>query len=222
MTVDVMSKFGITVDRRGYERFQVAGKQGYRAGAYAVEADGSQAGYFWAAAAICAKTVKVKGVSRDSCQGDVGFSKVLASMGCTIKDEPDGITVSGADRLRAVEIDMGDMPDMVPTLAVVAAFAEGTTVIRNVSHLKSKESDRLASVVNELLKMGISARCSDDELTITGGRPRGTEIETYGDHRIAMSFAAAGLAAPGTIIRNERCVEKSFPEFWDVFEGMYR
>jgi len=222
MTVDVMSKFGIAIDRRGYDRFQVAGKQAYRAGAYTVEADASQAGYFWAAAAICAKAVTVKGVSRDSCQGDIGFSKVLASMGCTIKNEPDGITVSGGGRLRAVDIDMGDMPDMVPTLAVVAAFAEGTTVIRNVSHLKSKESDRLTSVVNELQKMGISARCSDDELTVTGGRPRGTAIKTYGDHRIAMSFAAAGLAAPGTIIRDERCVEKSFPDFWKVFARMYR
>ncbi len=131
------------------------------------------------------------------------------------------ITVSGGDRLRAVDIDMGDMPDMVPTLAVVAAFAEGTTVIRNVSHLKSKESDRLTSVVNELIKMGISARCSDDELTVTGGRPGGAVIDTYGDHRIAMSFAVAGLAAPGTIIRDERCVEKSFPDFWKVFAGMY-
>jgi 3-phosphoshikimate 1-carboxyvinyltransferase len=121
-----------------------------------------------------------------------------------------------------VEIDMGDMPDMVPTLAVVAAFAEGTTVIKNVSHLKSKESDRLTSVVNELIKMGITARCTDDELVVAGGQPRGTEIETYGDHRIAMSFAVAGLAAPGTIIRDEHCVEKSFPNYWKVFEGMNR
>jgi 3-phosphoshikimate 1-carboxyvinyltransferase len=120
-----------------------------------------------------------------------------------------------------VELDMGDMPDMVPTLAVVAAFAEGITVIKNVSHLKSKESDRLTSIVNELIKMGITARCSDDALMVNGGQPRGTEIETYGDHRIAMSFAVAGLAAPGTIIRDEHCVEKSFPNYWKVFEGMY-
>ena len=115
---------------------------------------------------------------------------------------------------------MGDMPDIVPTLAVVAAFAEGTTVIKNVSHLKSKESDRLTSVVNELVKMGISARCTDDELMVAGGQPRRAEIETYGDHRIAMSFAVAGLAAPGTMIRDEHCVEKSFPNYWQVFEGM--
>jgi 3-phosphoshikimate 1-carboxyvinyltransferase len=117
---------------------------------------------------------------------------------------------------------MGDMPDIVPTLAVVAAFAEGTTVIKNVSHLKSKESDRLTSVVNELIKMGITASCTDDELMVAGGQPRRAEIETYGDHRIAMSFAVAGLATPGTMIRDEHCVEKSFPNYWQVFEGMNR
>jgi 3-phosphoshikimate 1-carboxyvinyltransferase len=134
--------------------------------------------------------------------------------------EPDGIAICGGD-LRAGEFDMGDMPDMVPTLAVVAAFAAGTTVIKNVTHLKSKESDRLAAVVSELGKMGVDARCSDHELIVTGGTPHGAEIETYSDHRIAMSFAVAGLVAGGTIIRDEHCVEKSFPNFWRVFEGLY-
>jgi 3-phosphoshikimate 1-carboxyvinyltransferase len=221
MTVEVMSQFGIEVDRQDYDRFQVAGSQVYRAGNYAVEPDGSQAGYFWAAAAICRKAVKVIGLTKDSCQGDVNFSKVLETMGCALKYEPDGITVSGGDRLQAVDIDMADMPDMVPTLAVVAAFAEGTTVIKNVAHLRSKESNRLTSVANELIKMGITARCSDDGLKVTGGQPRGAEIETYGDHRIAMSFAVAGLKAPGTFIRDEQCVGKSFPDFWEVFEELY-
>jgi 3-phosphoshikimate 1-carboxyvinyltransferase len=165
--------------------------------------------------------VKVIGLTKDSCQGDVNFSKVLETMGCALKYEPDGITVSGGDRLQAVDIDMADMPDMVPTLAVVAAFAEGTTVIKNVAHLRSKESNRLTSVANELIKMGITARCSDDGLKVTGGQPRGAEIETYGDHRIAMSFAVAGLKAPGTFIRDEQCVGKSFPDFWEVFEELY-
>ena len=222
MTIDVMSNFGLAIDRHGYDVFKVAGKQVYRAGDYEVEADASQAGYFWAAAAICGHTVKVTGVNRNSCQGDVNFSKVLESMGCTIINESDGVAVAGSGRLKAVKIDMGDMPDMVPTLAVVAAFAEGTTVIKNVLHLKSKESDRLNAVVNELVKMGISARCSEDEMVVSGGKPQGAEIETYGDHRIAMSFAVAGLKAPGTIIKDEHCVEKSFPDFWEVFEGLYR
>ena len=220
MTVDVMDKFGVTVNREGYERFQVTGGQSYRAGAYAVEPDVSQAGYFWAAAAVCGTEVKVKGVTADSHQGDINFANLLASMGCQIANEPDGITISGHP-LHAVDVDMGDMPDMVPTLAVVAAFAEGTTVIRNVSHLKAKESDRLVAVVNELVKLGIDARCSSDELIVTGGTPRGAEIKTYGDHRIAMSFAVAGLVIPRLFIRDENCVNKSFPDFWDVFEGLY-
>ena len=220
MTVDVMDKFGVTIRREGYDRFKVAGKQAYRAGAYAVEPDGSQAGYFWAAAAVCGTEIKVKGVTEDSRQGDVNFAKLLESMGCKMISRPDGIAICGGD-LRAADVDMGDMPDMVPTLAVVAAFAEGTTIIRNVSHLKAKESDRLAAVVNELVKMGIDARCRADELIVTGGNPRGAEIDTYGDHRIAMSFAVAGLATPQTFIRDENCVAKSFPDFWKVFAGLY-
>jgi len=215
-----MADFGVTVNRDGYHRFQVAGNQTYQAGAHAVEPDGSQAGYFWAAAAICKTEIKVKGITENSHQGDVRFAKLLQSMGCKMIGQPDGIAIRG-DNLRAVEIDMGDMPDMVPTLAMVAAFAQGTTVIRNVSHLKSKESDRLSAVVNELVKMGVDARCSEDELIVIGGRPHGADIETYGDHRIAMSFAVAGLVAGGTIIRDERCVAKSFPNFWQVFEGLY-
>jgi len=221
MTVNVMDQFGVIVTREGYDRFRVAGRQVYRAGAYAVEPDASQAGYFWAAAAVCGTEIKVKGVTAGSCQGDVNFAKLLATMGCAIATEPDGITVCGR-HLQAADVDMGDMPDMVPTLAVVAAFAEGTTIIRNVSHLKAKESDRLASVVNELVKMGIDARCSADELIVTGGKPHGAEIETYGDHRIAMSFAVAGLVAPLTIIRDENCVAKSFPDFWKVFSRLYQ
>ena len=219
MTVDVMDKFGVTVGREGYNRFKVDGKQTYRAGAYTVEPDASQAGYFWAAAAVCGTVIKVTGVTANSRQGDVNFAKLLATMGCEIAAEPDGIVVCGR-YLRATDVDMGDMPDMVPTLAVVAAFAEGTTIIRNVSHLKAKESDRLTSVVTELVKMGIDARCSEDELIVTGGKPRGAEIETYGDHRIAMSFAVAGLVTPQTIILGENCVEKSFPNFWSVFEKL--
>ena len=159
-------------------------------------------------------------MTADSRQGDVNFANLLAVMGCDIIKESDGITVCGRP-LRAADVDMGDMPDMVPTLAVVAAFAEGTTIIRNVAHLKAKESDRLASVANELVKMGIDAHCSENELIVAGGTPRGAEIETYGDHRIAMSFAVAGLKTPHTIILDENCVEKSFPNFWEVFEGLY-
>ncbi|MBU0699530.1 MAG: 3-phosphoshikimate 1-carboxyvinyltransferase, partial [Proteobacteria bacterium] len=220
MTVEVMEKLGVGIRRDGYERFWVQGGQTYRAGSYTVEPDCSQAGYFWAAAAITGAGIKVKGTNKNSRQGDVRFVEILESMGCNISHEKDGIKVSGKD-LAAVTADMADMPDMVPTLAVVAAFAKGTTVIKNVAHLKAKESDRLGSVVKELSKMGIKAGCSDTGMIITGGNPCGAEIDTYEDHRIAMSFALAGLRVPGIFIRDERCVEKSFPNFWEVFESLY-
>jgi 3-phosphoshikimate 1-carboxyvinyltransferase len=141
-------------------------------------------------------------------------------MGCRLDQGDDGITVTGG-ALEAVTVDMADMPDMVPTLAVVAAFANGTTVIENVSHLKAKESDRLASTCTELNKMGIAAVAENDRLLVTGGKPHGADIQTYDDHRIAMSFAMAGLATPGVRIMEPACVEKSFPDFWQVWERLY-
>jgi len=219
MTIDVMEEFGVRIQRDDYLRFAVAGGQTYRAGSYDVEPDCSQAGYFWAAAAITGSKIKVKGTTLNTRQGDVRFTQILERMGCTINHERDGISVTGG-LLSAITVDMGDMPDMVPTLAVVAAFAQGTTQIENVAHLKAKESDRLGSVAHELSKMGIEASCSDTGMKIRGGNPKGAHIDTYGDHRMAMSFALAGLNVPGIVIKNEGCVEKSFPNFWRVFEGL--
>jgi 3-phosphoshikimate 1-carboxyvinyltransferase len=220
MTVEILRRFGIRVERDGYSRFDVAGNQAYRSGDYAVAPDASQAGYFWGAAAITGGSVTVNGVSVGSTQGDVGLVRVFEQMGCQVDHGSEGVTVTGGN-LRAVTVDMGDMPDMVPTLAVVAAFADGTTVIENVSHLKAKESDRLASTCAELKKMGIAAIAENDRLLVTGGAPHGASIETYDDHRIAMSFAMAGLVVPGVRILDPHCVEKSFPNFWEVWETLY-
>jgi len=220
MTIDIMNQAGVSVARDGYQRFQIAGHQGYRFGRFRVEPDISQAGYFWAVAAVTKATITVTGVSHGSRQGDLRLLDVLSSMGCTTRVEPDGISVTGGE-LMAVEVDMGAMPDMVPTLAVVAAFAKGKTVITNVGHLKAKESDRLGSVVAELRKLGIAAGCSDTAMWIEGGKPHGALIDPHDDHRLAMSFAVAGLKTPGIRIENETCVEKSFPEFWKVFESLY-
>jgi 3-phosphoshikimate 1-carboxyvinyltransferase len=117
---------------------------------------------------------------------------------------------------------MGDMPDVVPTLAVVAAYTRGRTIIRNVAHLREKESDRLAAVCSELNKMGIQAGYTQNTLWIDGGTPHGAVIDCHRDHRIAMSFAVAGLKTPGVMILDETCVQKSFPTFWEVFETLYR
>ena len=220
MTLDVMGQYGLVVDRRGYEQFTVPNGQQYRSGTYRVESDCSQAGYFWAAAAITGADIKVIGTSLTSRQGDVRLTGCLKKMGCGVDQDSDGVRVVGGD-LKAITVDMADMPDMVPTLAVVAAFARGKTVIKNVAHLRAKESDRLSAVATELSKMGVAVDCRLDELRIEGGSPNGATIDTYDDHRIAMSFAVAGLKVSGVKIKDETCVRKSFPNFWAVFNSLY-
>ena len=219
MTLDVMDQFGVTVERNGYERFTVHCGQQYRNGHFTVEPDCSQAGYFWAAAAITGADIKVSGTSLSSHQGDVRLTGCLEKMGCRVVQEKDGIRVVGGG-LSGITVDMADMPDMVPTLAVVAAFAHGTTVIKNVAHLRAKESDRLSAVAAELSKLGVGVDCRADELRVTGGHLKGAIVDTYDDHRIAMSFALAGLKIPGVKIRDENCVRKSFPNFWSVFNRL--
>ncbi len=221
MTTDIMERLGVKVERDGYEKFYVPGNQTYKAGNYAVEPDCSQASYFWGAAAITGKKIKVKNISDDSRQGDVKFAKVLEKMGCNVFYEDDGIAIQGGD-LSAVEVDMSSMPDLVPTLAVVASFAKGTTVVSNVAHLKAKECDRLGCVATELIKMGVDAKATDSGLLVTGGTPKAATIETYDDHRMAMCFAIAGLRVPGMEILDEMCVKKSFPNYWEVFSTLYK
>jgi 3-phosphoshikimate 1-carboxyvinyltransferase len=185
-----------------------------------VEPDCSQAGYFWAAAAITGSTVEVRGTSLQSRQGDIRLAQILERMGCTVTSTASGVTVRGG-ALAAVDVDMGDIPDVVPTLAVAAAFARGRTTIRNVAHLKEKESNRLAAVCAELGKMGIESGYDEDMIWVQGGRPSGAAIDCHDDHRIAMSFAVAGLRTPGLTVLDDACVQKSFPNFWEVFEGLY-
>jgi 3-phosphoshikimate 1-carboxyvinyltransferase len=220
ITLDTMERFGVPVERSGYEWFKTPGGRSYRAGSCTVEPDCSQAGYFWAAAAVTASTVKVRGTTRRSRQGDIRLVDILERMGCRIASHADGVAVSGGP-LSAVDVDMADIPDVVPTLALVAAYARGRTVIRNVAHLREKESDRLAAVSAGLARMGIQAGCDADSLWIDGGTPHGAPIDCCNDHRIAMSFAVAGLRTAGVAILDERCVQKSFPTFWEVFETLY-
>ncbi len=220
LTLAVMEDFGVSYYREGYRFFRVPGGQNYLARPYAIEADASSASYFWAAAAITGGRVTIANLSRESCQGDASFPEVLAQMGCTVESTESGYTVQGG-ALRGLTVDMSTMPDLVPTLAVIAAFAQGETVITGVAHLRHKESDRLAAVVTELNKMGIAARETLDGLVIPGSRaPHGAAIATYDDHRIAMSFAVAGLKTPEVIINDPGCVAKSFPDFWSYFEKL--
>jgi 3-phosphoshikimate 1-carboxyvinyltransferase len=220
MTTEVMERFGVKVEQINQNRFYVAGRKGYLPTRLSIEPDASNSSYFWAAAAITRARIKVANIKRTSRQGDLRLLDLLEEMGCKTEEELDGISVQGGP-LRGITADMGMMPDVVPTLAVVAAFAEGTTTIRNVAHLKVKETDRLAAVKNELTKMGINVALLPDGLIIEGGRPHKAVIDTYDDHRIAMCFAAAGLAVPGIQIKDPSCVEKSFPTFWETLEKLY-
>ncbi|MFA6466033.1 MAG: 3-phosphoshikimate 1-carboxyvinyltransferase, partial [Desulfurivibrionaceae bacterium] len=227
MTLAVMRDFGITVTANAdLNHFSIP--QGcYQARNYAVEGDASSASYFWAAAAVTGGRVTVANVPSPSLQGDAVLVDILARMGCGVERTGAGITVTGATELRGVEVDMGDCPDVVPTLAVVASFAKGRTVIKNIAHLRIKECDRLHVMVTELAKLGVKTEERSDAMIIDGiaGIPyplHGAEIATYNDHRIAMSFAVAGLKVPGIKVTGEECVVKSFPDFWERFELLYR
>jgi 3-phosphoshikimate 1-carboxyvinyltransferase len=219
LTLEVLGNFGISYYREGYRYFELPGGQSYLPRDYEIEADASSASYFWAAAAVTGGRVTITNLSLESSQGDAAFPEVLERMGCAVESTPAGLTVRGGP-LQGVTVDMGTMPDLVPTLAVLAAFAAGDTVITGVAHLRHKESDRLAAVATELAKLGIEARETPDGLVIRGGAPQGAVIHTYNDHRIAMSFAVAGLKIPGVVIEDPECVAKSFPDFWQFFKQL--
>ena len=225
MTLAVMDAFGIRVEaNEALNSYKIP--QGiYNAREYAIEGDASNASYFYAAAAVTGGKVTVPNVPVPSLQGDAAFVALLARMGCQINKTGEGLMVSGPEELKGITIDMADMPDVVPTLAVVASQAKGRTTIKNIAHLRIKECDRLHVMAVELAKMGVRVRELDDALIIEGKDPdlpmHGAEINTYNDHRIAMSFAVAGLTVPGVKVLGEECVAKSFPDFWERFALLY-
>jgi 3-phosphoshikimate 1-carboxyvinyltransferase len=190
---------------------------------YPIEPDASSASYFWAAAAITGGQVKVRGLNWSSTggawQGDVRFARVLEEMGCVSPPESDTSTVYGG-KLRGVDVDMNDISDTVMTLGAVACFAEGPTTIRNVAHIRHKETDRIAALATELRKLGAGVEERDDGLTITPRPLKGCAVDTYNDHRMAMSLALIGLKVPGVVIRNPGCVAKTYPGFWQDLEKL--
>jgi 3-phosphoshikimate 1-carboxyvinyltransferase len=220
MTLSVMSAFGVEVQCEEYQSFFVKAGQCYSPQTYRIEGDTSNASYFFSAAAITQGRVRVEDFPSSSIQGDAEFLDILERMGCGVARGKGWVEVQGRE-LQGIEIDMNAVPDLVPTLAITAAFAKGKTVIQNIGHLRLKESDRIRALSGELTKMGIRVEEGEDWLSIKGGAPHGTRIETYNDHRVAMSFAIAGLAVSGIKIDEERCVNKSFPDFWRTFRRLY-
>lgn len=216
LTISVMRDFGAKViETSPHEYFVEAGKI-YEGINYFIEGDASSASYFFEAAAILKRPVRVYGVGTGSRQGDIRLLNIMDELGCKINSGQNWIEMD-CNNLQEGDFifDLNDMPDMVPTLAVLAAFRKGITTIKNVAHLRIKESNRLGALTSELKRIGIAVSETADGLIIQGGNPQPAKIETYNDHRIAMSFAIAGLAVPGIEITNKKCVDKSFPGFWE-------
>ena len=221
ITLDIMRAFGVTVENESYTQFHIPAGQAYTARNYPIEGDWSSASYFLAMAAITEGNVVLTGLNPDSVQGDAGFLNVLEQMGCEVERSPGKIRIKG-NPLRGININMNSMPDTVQTLAVTALFAEGETAITGIGNLRIKETDRIDALAKELTRLGASVDAGADYLKIHPGGPyKGVGIETYNDHRMAMSFALAGLKIPGIRIKNPTCVEKSFSDFFDRFKAMY-
>ncbi len=217
LTQEVMRAFGVSVVREGASGYHVAARQSYACTEYAVEADASGASYAFAAAAIAGGEVFVPGISRRSLQGDTGFLDVLERMGCSVREHRGGVSVERRGSLHGVDVSMNSMPDVVPTLAAVALFAEEATRIRDVAHLRHKESNRIETLAGELRRAGAAVRPEDDGLTIMPGELHAASIDPHDDHRIAMSCSLIGLRVAGIRIGNPLCVRKSFPSFWEEF-----
>jgi 3-phosphoshikimate 1-carboxyvinyltransferase len=222
MTLGMMKSAGIRFERSGSNCIFVPAPQAYIARDVTVEGDCSSASYFWGAAAVTGGEVLTSPVSPDSLQGDCRFLEVLEKMGCRIRWQTGGVRVKGPSRLDPVDIDMNEMPDMVPTFAVLAAFAAGTSRVYNVAHLRIKESDRLEAIASGLKILGVEVEKLNDGLVIQGGNPTRPDIpiSSFDDHRIAMAFALAGLRLDGVRIAGAEAVSKSFPSFWDYFDRL--
>ncbi|MBX3473634.1 MAG: 3-phosphoshikimate 1-carboxyvinyltransferase [Planctomycetes bacterium] len=219
ITLEVMQAFGIPqacIQRDGYRSFRITPHPYAPVGEYRCPPDGTAASYFWGAAAITGSVCVIDGLALNSPQGDVRFVLALEQMGCQVLQPGGGLGVSGPASLGPVRVDLSDLPDCAQTLAVVAAFAEGTSRLEGLSTLRRKETDRVAALQAELSKFLVATEVEGDSLIVHGGaRPPTEPIATYEDHRMAMSFALAGLKLRGVRVEHPDVVSKSFPTFWE-------
>ena len=222
MTARMMGAFGATVSGPATGPIDIA-PTGYSGTNYEIEPDASAASYFWATAAISGGDVTVEGLTYDSLQGDVNFCRVLERMGCRVVEGNNALRVIGGP-LRGVDVDMADISDTVQTLGAVALFADGPTRVRGVAHNRHKETDRIADLARELRKFGGQVQEHDDGLTIWPATfaSSSTQIETYNDHRMAMSLSLVGLKIPGVTILNPSCTAKTYPNYWSDLESLVR
>ncbi len=215
ITLSVMRRFGVAVQRDGWSRFRIPGARYSSPGDIYVEGDASSASYFLAAGALGGGPVRVEGVGRESIQGDVRFAEVLEAMGAKVRMDHGWIECAGRGKLRAIDMDLNHIPDAAMTAAVLALFAAGPSRLRNIASWRVKETDRIAAMATELRKLGATVEEGSDYLGITPGvlKP-GVAIDTYDDHRMAMSFALVALGGVPVRINNPDCVAKTFPEYF--------
>ncbi|WP_326775662.1 3-phosphoshikimate 1-carboxyvinyltransferase [Streptomyces sp. NBC_01445] len=222
ITLAMMRSFGAEV-RRGGNVFEVA-PGGYRATTYAIEPDASTASYFFAAAAVTGGEVTVEGLGKNALQGDLAFVDVLRRMGAGVTTTADRTTVTapGPAGLSGITVNMRDISDTMPTLAAIAPYASGPVRIEDVHNTRVKECDRLEACAQNLRGLGVTVATGPDWIEIQPGTPAPAEITTYGDHRIAMSFAVTGLRIPGGVTFDDPgCVRKTFPDFHEAFAKVF-
>jgi len=214
MTVEMLRQWGLEIEPQREGHYHIPGNQREYLAVYDIEPDASAASYWLALAAIHGGEVTIPQLGESSLQGDIHFANVLARMGARVRIDDASMTVQGG-KLRGVDVDMNAISDTVMTLGAVACFAAGPTTIRNVAHIRHKETDRLTALANELRRVGAEVAEFVDGLTITPRPLHGAEIETYNDHRMAMSLALVGTKTPGIVIKNPGCVAKTYPRFFE-------
>ena len=220
MTMSMMNAAGVRAVREGNTFSAEAGRP-YKGGVYTVEGDYSGAAFLLAAAAISGGEITVRHLATPSLQGDAAIAGILEQCGATVERNIDELRLAGGP-VRAVELDMNHVPDLVPVTAVVCMFAEGVSRLRNIAHLAYKESDRLEALIGNAARLGGYIYRDNNDLVIEPRPLHGACIDSHGDHRIAMSFALAGLRVPGIEITQPECVEKSYPDFWPTFHSLVR
>ena len=222
ITLDAMRRFGVGVEHEDLQTFRVPQGRYVSPGDFLVEGDASSATYFLAAGAIGGGPVRVHGVGRGSVQGDVAFTRVLEAMGANVEIGDDWIEARAPEgRLKAIDMDLNPIPDAAMTAVALTLFAEGTSVIRNVYNLRVKETDRIHAMATELRKLGAEVEAGEDFLKITPPENlRSGTIDTYDDHRMAMSLSLAALGGVDVQIRDPECVSKTFPGYFDVFQSI--
>jgi 3-phosphoshikimate 1-carboxyvinyltransferase len=221
ITLKLMARFGITVQRSDWRRFQVPAGPYRSPGTLHVEGDASSASYFLAAGAIGGGPVRVEGVGRDSIQGDTAFIEVLERMGAKVSSGPDWIEVRGQAPLAPIDLDLNHIPDAAMTAAVAALFACGPSTIRNIASWRVKETDRIAAMATELRKFGAQVDERPDGLRITPPpQLRPATVDTYDDHRMAMSLALASLGGVAVRVNDPDCVTKTFPGYFDALAAI--